>query len=152
MLLRNTYTDLYFIDENSKTKEEVFAKISQYMQRELSLKAESVYDILMKPRRCEVHNGVMVMEICVAKLNRPYAFILCKMSKAINSSDGIINAVLIHLNCDQTDFSQLKPISNLVGIIKNNEYRERLLETKSNSDIATLFRSFDIDNNVTDTD
>ena len=49
-LLKDTYTELYFIDENSKTKEEVFAKISQYIQRELSLKAESVYDMLMKPR------------------------------------------------------------------------------------------------------
>lgn len=144
-LLKDTYTDLYFIDENSKTEEAVFAEISQYMQRELSLKAESVYNMLMKPRRCEVHDGIMIMEICVSKLNRPYAFILCKMLKVINSDDGIINAVLIHLICDQRELGQLRPMSNLVAIIKDSKYRDNLFKAKSDNDIATLFRLFDID-------
>lgn len=147
-LLKDTYTDLYYVDKDSKTQKEVFAKISQYIQHELSLKVKSIYNILMTSDQYIIHDGVLIIEICLSNLKRPYAFILCKMLNPINfwiPNAGPINAILIHLNCDQTNLKQLRPMSNLAAIIKDDQFREMLSRVKSDDDIVLLFRLFTFD-------
>jgi mannitol/fructose-specific phosphotransferase system IIA component (Ntr-type) len=147
MSLKDTYTDLYFIDDNSRTKEEVFRKISEYTQRLLSINSESLYDILIKLNKHNTLDGVIIMDVCLSALGRPFAFIICRTTNSIDfgfPDSKSISCVLLHLNRDQKNLAQLKPMASLVSLIKNDEYRKRLLTTKSDSDIATLFRLFDI--------
>lgn len=146
-LLKYTYTDLYFIDNESKAKEEVFRRISEYSKQLLHINTQSLYDILIKLNKHEIHGGVIIMEACSSALNRPFAFILCKITNPIDFGfpDGKqIHCVLLHLNRDQKDTAQLKPMANLTAIVKSDEYRKMLLEAKADHDIVTLFRLFDI--------
>ena len=147
MLLKDTYTDLYFIDATSKTKEEVFRGISEYAQCPLSINSKSLYDILIKLSKHNTLDGVIIMDVCLSALGRPFAFILCRTTSPIDfgfPGSESIRCVLLHLNRDQKDFTQLRPMTKLVSLIKNDEYRKKLLDAKSDSDITTLFRLFDV--------
>jgi mannitol/fructose-specific phosphotransferase system IIA component (Ntr-type) len=146
-LLKDTYTDLYFIDSDSKTKEEVLKKIVKYVERPLRTNPKSLYDHLMKLDRHETLDGVIIMELRLSGLGRPFALVLCKTLNPIDfgfPDSKAINCVLLHLNYRQTDPAQLLPMVNMVSLIKNDEYRKKLLEARSDNAMVAVFRLFDI--------
>lgn len=146
-LLKDTYTDLYFIDGDSVTKEEALKKIADYVERFLRVESRSICELLIKSGKHEVVDGVLIMELLIPALDRPFAFVLCRFLNPIDfgfPDSAAIRCLLLHLNYRQTDTAQLLPMANLVGLVKNDEYRKQLLEAKTNDDIATVFRLYDI--------
>lgn len=144
--IKQEFTDLVFLDLEGRTKEEILLNIAKFAKKEgLIVDEQFLYQKFLKREQLGTTgfgNGLALPEACWIEMSRPYAFILCQTKGPVdyNSLDGNpVRIILASLGKDKDDLTRLRPMAQLVRLLKNNEFRDLFLKAKNVNAVYSLF-------------